>query len=159
MWWVAIAGASAPEVQVRADHSVVGVALVAATPDVVRGKIADPSWVAATDASGTRVTVVERRGDCLVADRESPNVITTVRSRTEQCATPTGFVETLVSSRSFDAYRAQWTVEPVPGGARITYDLAMSTSMLVPQAIIDQQARKGVQTMLVRLQEAFGGPP
>lgn len=158
MWWTTLAWSGPPDVAVRDDHSIVGVVVVNAPPALVRDRIADPKWVAKVDGSGTEVVFVEHRGPCVVSDRASPNAISTVRSRVEQCPTPTGYVESLVASKSFDSYRVLWTFEPDGAGTRITYDLAMSTSMMVPQFVIDQQARKGVHSMLTQLQVAFADP-
>lgn len=154
-----------PEVVVQADHAVHGVVEVAASPEIVRARIADPRWVARVDGSGTKVELVAdapvQREGCVVTDRSTPNAIATVRSRIEQCPTASGFVETLVASKSFDAYRVDWTLEPHGTGTRITYHLAMSTSMMVPQFVIDSQSRKAIEAMLTKLQGAFAGavPP
>lgn len=157
MWGILGALAAAPVVEVGDDHAVHGELRVPLAPAAVRAKLADPAWVAKVDASGTTVTVVERRGDCVVTDNVSPNVVKTVRYRVEQCPTASGFATTLVESNAFDAYSVRWTLTPDGDGTRIAYDLACDTTLLVPQFVIDQQTRKGVLNLLTRLQAELGG--
>lgn len=110
MWTVLAALAAAPAVVVNDDHSVRGELVVPLPPAAVSAKLADPRWVAKVDASGTTVTVVERKGDCVVTDNVSPNVVKTVRYRVEQCPTPTGHATKLVESKAFAAYSVRFNL-------------------------------------------------
>jgi hypothetical protein len=155
MWILSPAVAAPAVVEVRADHSVVGTVALPITPERLRERLADPTWIASIDGGGTTVTVESRAGDCLTMESVSPSVVKTVRYRVERCRTATGFEENLVASDTFEAYRVRWTVEPAPEGALLRYDIATRTSLMVPQWLIDQQTQRGVQRMLDHLHAAL----
>ncbi|MCB9673514.1 MAG: SRPBCC family protein [Alphaproteobacteria bacterium] len=157
MWFVLAAWAGSPEVVVNDDHSVHGEMVVPLAPDVVREKLADPVWISQVDGSGTTVTVHEKRGDCLVTDSVSPNIVKTVRYRVERCPSATGYETKLVESNAFTAYAVKWTFTAEGGGTRVSYDLMTETSLIVPQFVIDQQTKKGVLNLLTKLQAELGG--
>ncbi len=149
---------AAPTVEVRDDNSVVGEVTVKSPIDAVREKVADPVWLAKTDGGGTEVTVLADEGECLKLRHVTPNAIKTVRYTTRQCPTKTGFESVLVESDNFTSYRVEWTLDArEDGSTALRYLLHFETNMMVPQFIINRQSRKGVEHLLVALEEVFGG--
>lgn len=157
-WWTAMALATGPTVEITDDSTVHGEVVVAATLEHVREKMADPTWIAAVDDGGTTVEIVERSGDCVVTDSVSPSAVKTVEYRVRRCKTEDGWQGTLVSSNTFDSYEVRWRLSPEGAGTKLTYDLALSTSMMVPQFIINRQTRNGVERLLKNLHAEFSEP-
>ena len=85
----------------------------------------------------------------------SPNAFKTVRYRTKQCPTEAGWRTELVQSDSFTRYQSSWEVVPKGEGSEIRYRLALETSLMVPQWVIDRTSRKEVTSMLRHLSGAF----
>lgn len=159
MMWSVVAHAAPAVVEVQPDHSVVGTVEVSRPAAEVRGRLADPAWIAAADGGGTTVTVESRAGDCLTMQSVTPSIIKTIRYRVSRCTTPTGFREELVDSDAFEAYAVEWAVtESAPGAARIRYTIRTDTTLMVPQFVVDQQTQKGVQRMLDHLAAALVSP-
>lgn len=143
---------AAPVVTIDDDGTVTGVMETPVPAELLRAKLADPTWLPTVSGDGTRVSVVQRDGDCLILDSESPSVIT-VRYRTRQCPTATGYQFTLVSSDSFTSYTATWTLQPIAAGTRATYHLEIVSSLWVPQAVVRRSTRGGIEQMMTNLEQ------
>ena len=144
--------AAAAVVTIDDDGAVTGVLETPVSVEVLRAKLGDPTWLPSVSRDGTRVSVVRRDGDCLILDSESPSVIT-VRYRTRQCPTPTGYSFALVSSDSFTSYAASWTLTPTASGTRATYRLVVVSTLWVPQAVVRRSTRAGIEQMMTNLEQ------
>lgn len=140
-----------PLVTIDADGAVTGTIETPVPADVLRARLADPTWLPTVSQDGTRVSVVRPDGACLIVDSDSPAIVE-VRYRTRQCPTPDGFVSTLVASDSFSAYTATWTLVPTAAGTRATYHIALASSLWVPEAIVRRTTRAGIAAMLANLE-------
>jgi len=157
MWWLYMVSAmAAPTISLDGDV-IVGVVEVAAAPDVVRERIADPTWVNAVDAGNTDVTVADRAEGCLVLDYLTTTTFATVRFRVRQCPTLDGVVTSLMQSDDFSAYQTSWVVRPngVEGGAVLVYRQEVRTRLPVPAFIVRRQSKRHIASLLARLEERF----
>lgn len=108
----------------------------------------DPVWESRVSGSGTRVAVLGRDGDCMDLSIVSPNVIHEARYELRRCRAADGVVSTLVSSNTFSAFTARWRAVPESGGARVTYEVDVTPSLWVPDALVRAETRRAVLKLL-----------
>lgn len=154
--WVGLAMAGEPtnpEVEIHKGGAVIGTVELALPPVELRQHMTDPTWLARTVESETKIVVEGADGPCALVASESPSSVMTARYRTRRCPTQTGFVSTLRDSNCFDTYRAVWTFEPLDGGARTraVYRIDLTTSLWVPNAVVRNSTRNGVKETLQKL--------
>ncbi|MCB9669998.1 MAG: SRPBCC family protein [Alphaproteobacteria bacterium] len=153
MVWIALASASTPVVAMD-DGAVTGRIEVPATTEDVRGKLADPRWVAGV-AGGVTVELVRQEGACGVYRNTSPTVFKTLTWTTRYCPTATGFRADLVEADGLDAYEAEWTVKPGEAGTTVGYRLVTVPSFSVPSFVADRMTRRAVESLLVKVGAAL----
>lgn len=149
---------AAPKTTINAEGAVVSTVTVSAGPADVLAVLSDAPLVASLSGDGVSATVAAREPPCMVLDYTSIGRIATVKYRLRQCAVPGGFDVTLVSSESFSMYEARWRVQPSRAGTTFTYSLDAKTTYFLPEAIIRQTIRSGVDRMMAGLENHFNTP-
>lgn len=155
--WVRLAW-GAPAVTVGDDGFVTGTVQVGASPEEALIKLADPLWVAATDGSGTVITVVGADGACTVLDYTSPTVVGPIRYVIRQCPAERGVDFSLVEPGSMKAYAARWRVDPAASGAVVTYAVRVEPAVPMPRFMMNRTTAAGVTHMLTKIEAALRGP-
>jgi hypothetical protein len=150
MWWVWIVAAFAqePVVEIVGDAAVVGRMVVAAPPEVVRGRLADPAWLQRISIDGTTMQLTAREGSCFVADYTSPHFLMTVRYKVRQCPTANGVQAIALESNAFKDYTTSWSVRPDPGGSAVEYRISMTPKISVPSSLVTRSLSRGVEKLL-----------
>lgn len=150
MWLVLLTAAFAqePVVEVVGESAVVGRMVVAAPPEVVKGRLADPAWLQRISVDGTTMQLAGREGACFVADYTSPHFLMTVRYKVRQCPTATGVQAIGLESNAFKDYTTQWSVRPDPGGSAVEYRISMTPKISVPSSLVTRSLSKGVEKLL-----------
>lgn len=146
--WISLALAG--EVTADVDGSVVrGTALVAVPPERILAEMKDPTWIGRVSGSNTQVTVTGTKGRCQSVSYLSPNAIIDAAYDVTRCPTADGWVGTLVSSTVFSDYRTQWRVVPHGDGAKMTYEVDLTTSLMwVPNSLVRSQTKASVRKMM-----------
>ena len=145
-----------PVVEITADGTVEGSVIVGAPPDTVHAYLAD---IATTRKLGKDVTGVEvvKAGGCeLVTTHASSFIDVTYVAR--RCPTDTGWIETLLESKQFSDYYAEWIVTPVRSGIRLTFRLRTELDMPVPARLVRGTLKRNVMGTLETIQAQLGGP-
>ena len=155
---MAVTLAGEPVTWVGDDGTVSGTVAVAASPAQVVPWLRDAPSVARLDGGSTRVTAVSAEGGCQVYDYVSESILSDITYRVRQCPTADGLVSTLISSPSFSAYVARWSVQPAGAGAALRYDILTEVTMMVPSSLVRSTTRRAVRRMLDKLVEHFGEP-
>lgn len=158
VWFSLLAWAGGPSVSVDASNTVIGTVSVSLSPDDVRGRLADPGWVATVDGGKTTVTVAGHDGACLLVDYVSPSSLVTVRYRVRQCPTAGGYRSTLVESDDFSAYEAEWIVSAEGTGSTLQYRLRLAPKVPLPASVMAAIVRGGVEDMMGAFAARYGAP-
>ena len=130
---------------------------VDAPPDVVWATLLDfnayPSFMPRVDEANPR----KREGRLLVDfELDTPLVSTSYTSR-YQLLPNEKKMHVVVVDGDIEDSEFHWSLAPVAGGTRITYDLTMVPSFYVPGFVIKAQAKKGVLEALQGIEKTFGG--
>lgn len=137
-----------------------GTALIAVSPARFLAQLEDPAWESRISGSGTRVEVKGRAGDCLDVAFVSPNAILEARYELRRCPQPDGVRSTLLTSNAFSAYTSRWRASTEGAGARVTYEVDLTTSLWVPNSLVRSETRRAVLKLMRAIaawSEAQGG--
>lgn len=125
-----------------------GTAVLAVPPQTIIAQLSDPSWAGEVSGSNTQARVVSVLGPCQHVAYVSPNAILEARYELKRCPTADGWDDTLITSNAFSAYHATWRAVPEGEGARVTYEVDLSTSLWVPDSLVRGETRRSVLKMM-----------
>ncbi|MCB9666438.1 MAG: hypothetical protein H6732_20175 [Alphaproteobacteria bacterium] len=129
-----------------------GTAHLAVAPGVVLDALADPAFESRIQQSRTTTTVTVREGACHQAAYVVPHPIMTARYELRRCRTDAGWDVSLVSSDSFHTYQGSWRAVPEGEGARLTFEVDLTSSIRwVPESIVRGEMRKSVRQLMAAL--------
>ena len=150
------AGDGDPEVDVTADGTVVGHVVVGASADRVQTYLADIAFTRKLAKDVTDVEVVKSGGCELVTTYASGFIDVMYVAR--RCPTETGWIETLLESKQFADYYAEWIVTPVATGMQLTFRLRTEMDMPVPARLVRGTLKRNVKQTLETIQGQLGAP-
>jgi hypothetical protein len=145
--------ALAQDLDVVVDGDVVrGTAHVDVTAVRFLTELKDPGWIGRMSGTGTTAEVLGKDGDCLRVAYVSPNLILTARYTVKRCMTSDGVRISLIESNTFSAYETTWRVVPEGEGARITYEVDLTSSLRwVPNSLVRSETRRSIHKTLKQL--------
>ena len=153
---LSLAWADGPQVEVglQADGTVVGVAVVPATPAAILELVEDPIRSGKLSPDVIRVSF-ERDGDCVEIDTEARGVFKPLRYKSRRCPTENGWRDQLVESDSFTEYDASWSLRPVDGGTEVTIRVQTEVTLPipVPRSVVKKRQKVSVGETLENLIE------
>lgn len=120
-------------------------------PARVLAQLQDPVWESSLSATGTRVEVKGRTGECQHLALLSPNPVVDASYEVRRCPTEDGFQSTLITSAVLATYRARWRALPEGEGSRITYEVDLSSSLWVPETLVRSETRRSVLKMMTTM--------
>ena len=135
-------------VEIGADSSIRTTVIVAATPEQVRARLADPVAAAelCDDVIGARV--VGASGDCSLLEVTTRGLTDPLVYTVKRCPTADGWQETLVASDDFSRQDSRVRLEAVPGGTRIVMEVRSEPRLPLPQRLLQSEiAKSTVQTL------------
>ena len=155
-WVMAGWAAEPPEVSATESGAMRGSVEVSADVDAVRALIRDPVALARIVDGEVQVSTQDD-GDCKRVTTTAPHPLMSVTYTTRSCPTETGVQDALVESSQLSTFQAEWKVEPLGAGSRITYQLDVRPKVPVPSFMVRRSARKGVVDSLVAVRDRFSG--
>ena len=150
--WLGLTAAAGPPVLTTSGDALTGVVEIDASPQVIKGVLADPTSLPRISGDGTEVTILSQDGACQVLQSVSPSAFITVRYKTRRCPTSTGFQSTLIESNAFSSYDTSWVVEPSGSGSRVTYRIELVSTLWVPRGVVRRGVRNGIESFLSNMQ-------
>lgn len=157
--WSGIAPAGAegatPAVRPMAEGFCASV-VVDSTPEQVRAALADPADMALRPPDMISVEATPRAG-CHEIEGRTRGLLRPLAYRSLRCPTPTGFLETLVASEDFERYEAEWRIEAVEGGTRVSFRIDVLPDLPVPRALVSENVKRSAVAVVTALRDRLAG--
>lgn len=130
--------------------------VIPASIEAVRAALGDPIAAASLSPDITTIAYLSREA-CPTLRVETGVSLAPVAYDYRRCATPSGWHETLVSSKALSVYEVRWEFTPVAAGTQVTYDVQIETTFPVPDFLVARQMRTSITTLLSRLYHKVTG--
>ena len=153
--WGAEPPGSAPEFTTTESGSIRGTVTIASDPSAIVGLIHDPVKLGLALDGEAKVEATPGQEGCLRVTTHAPHPIMSVTYVARGCPTKDGFVTELIESKQLKSFHSVWTVTPVEGGAKVSYDLRVRPSFPLPSMIVRRTSRNGVRDSLTALKAHF----
>lgn len=140
-----------PSVTLRPDGSVEARLTVAASEESVRNVLRDPE-VGARLTRDVISVESEIRGRCSRVSTKTRGLLRPLTYTSLRCPTPQGWTESLLESKDFSLYEAEWRLTPRPGGTEIFYRLRLQVSIPAPESLVHYTMKQSVRDALIALQ-------
>ena len=144
---LSLALAADPTVEVE-GNTIRGSVDIAVPAKRFLAELKDPEWESRVSGTSTRATLKGREGSCQQVAFVSPNPIIEARYEVKRCPTSDGWSASLIESNAFSTYASSWKVVDREGGASITYQVELETSLWVPNSLVRSETRRSVKKML-----------
>ena len=160
MWLAAIASTwaspPAPVVENVGDHGVRGTVELGLAPAELRALLENPvALYRITNANADISVSPDPDPDCRRVTMMTPHPVMDTSYVSRECDTAAGVTARLVESRQLSHLSGEWTLEPRKNSTLLRYELHVRTNMPVPAFMVRGSTRKGVQSALERLQQAY----
>lgn len=153
LWLVvglALAGDATAEVE---GTTVRGAVTVPVAPEVVLDALADPTFEDRIQQGDAEITLTKQDGACQQVAYVFPHPIMTTSYELRRCRVDGGWDISLVRSDSFDSYRGSWRATSKGKGARLVFEVDLTSSVRwVPQSLVRSEMKRNVR----KLMEAVG---
>jgi len=152
LFFVASAALAAdPSVSIRADGTVVGEVVVAATEAEIRSVISDQMLLSTWDPDTNVRTAPD--GACTKVWYTIPHPLAQMEYTTRACPTDRGLTYTLTESDDVESLAASWEIMDAGEGRHtLRYSIRLVPTLPIPQWIISRQASQSVLPFLSQVQ-------